>query len=470
MNPRPVIDAMRTAAQALATGDVRDKVRAVQAAQDALDGAKAALLAELETTKAFEIDGASTLNAWVRNELRLNARTAGVLVRNAAALRELPLVAEAAASGRISAAHVQVFTYGLRHVGLEPMLQFQEALVDVANSRDPGDLFEAVKHLKDTLHPEDLDEKWHDGMDKEDFQVDALPDGWHVTGFLNTVTGAKLKKVLDSVSAPRDKEDDRTGSQRRVQGIDDLCSAILGNGLPSDKGVRPHLSVMVDADTLDAAAEHVKATTENPHLAPDPMPVTEPAKLAGHGAIGPNLLMYLLCVSDLTAFVMKQGGGHRQAQILNVGTTRHDPSLKQRRAVLARQQGICATPGCNHTHLEIHHKLPIHLASGESVAFRGVGEAIRSPLARADQQAGDDGTRRSCLAAREFLHTPWRLTRDLARWRHPWTPRGAARRQGETPWPTPPLKRPPLTAQDPLHPPSPGAPRSARSARITSSR
>ena len=170
--------------------------------------------------------------------------------------------------------------------------------VEVAKDCEPGELFEAVKHLKDKVHPEDLDAAWERGMDREDFCVDAVPDGWHVSGFLNTVTGAKLKKVLDSVSAPRDKDDTRTGSERRVQGLDDLLSSVLANGLPSDKGVRPHMSVFVDADTLQAAAEHVQAKTEQPHLIPEPMPSTvEPATLAGHGAIGPNLLMYFLCVS-----------------------------------------------------------------------------------------------------------------------------------------------------------------------------
>lgn len=357
MNPAPTIDAMRTAAQTLKSGDVRDKIRDVQSAQDALDGVKAELLAELDRSKDYELDGAATLNAWVRNQLRMTSRQASVLVRNATALRDLPLVAEAAMSGQISAAHVQVFAYGIKHIGLEPMTQFQEPFIDVALSCDPGDLFEAVKHLKDKLHPEELDEKWRDGMDKEDLQINAVPDGWYVNGFLNTVTGAKLKKLIDSVSAPRDKDDNRTGSERRVQGIDDLCSSILAGGLPSDKGIRPHLSVIVDADTLKAAASHVEQTTTRPDAEPAPMTDTEPATLVGHGAIGPNLLMYFLCVSDLTSFVMKQDGGSRQAQILNVGNTRHDPSLKQRRAVLVRQRGVCATPGCNHTHLEIHHTI-----------------------------------------------------------------------------------------------------------------
>ncbi|MCW2769163.1 MAG: hypothetical protein JWR27_596 [Aeromicrobium sp.] len=89
----------------------------------------------------------------------------------------------------------------------------------------------------------------------------------YVTGFLNTVTGAKLKKVIESVSAPRDKDDTRTGAQRRVQGLDDLLSAILAGGLPADKGVKPHMSVFVNADTLTAAAERVKQTSE-PALPP----------------------------------------------------------------------------------------------------------------------------------------------------------------------------------------------------------
>ena len=353
----PTLHAMRTAAGVLQCGDLREKLHAVQAAQDALDGLKAELLVELDASKDYELDGASTLNAWLRTQLRMSTRQASVLIKNATALRDLPLVAEAAMAGRMGAAHVQVFAYGLKHVGLEPMREFEEAFVQVALDHEPAALFEAVKHLKDVVHPEDLDAKWLEGMDKEDFQVDALPDGWHVTGFLNTVTGAKLKKVIDALSAPRDKDDTRSGSERRVQAINDLSDAVLQNGLPSDKGIRPQLSVIVDADTLVAAAKQVEHATTDPDAELAAMPTTEPATLVGHGHIGPNLLSYFLCTSDLTAFVMTQGDGHRQAQILNVGTTRKNPSLKQRKAVLVRQKGVCATPGCNHTHLEIHHTI-----------------------------------------------------------------------------------------------------------------
>src|SRR3546814_14805964 len=89
-------------------------------------------------------------------------------------------------------------------------------------------------------------------------------------GFLNTVTGLKFKKVIDSVSAPRDADDDRTGAQRRVQGLDDLLTAILANGLTNDKGVRPHVdrksvvkgkSVSVRVDTGGRSILKKKSTS-----------------------------------------------------------------------------------------------------------------------------------------------------------------------------------------------------------------
>ena len=350
MNPQPTIDAMRTAAQTLRVGDVREQLHALQDAQRAIDAARAALLAELEASKDYELDGASTLNTWVRNQLRMNSGEASSLVRGAIVSRDLPLVADAAFAGQISAQHVRAFVYGLRHVGVEPMRQHEEVLLAVALEHAPADLFETIKHLKDQVHPEDLDDAWERGMDREDFQVNAVPDGWHVNGFLNTITGAKLKTVLDSVSAPRDKDDDRTGSQRRVQGLDELLDRILANGLPSDKGVKPHLSVFVDADALAAATDHGDRDSE--HAAD-----VEPATLAGFGSIGPNLLAYLACLAQMTTFVTGKPDANRQAQILNASRVKYEPTLIQRRAVLARQKGVCATPGCNHTHLEIHHSI-----------------------------------------------------------------------------------------------------------------
>src|SRR5215207_4783955 len=180
MDSGQAITVMRTAAQALKTGDPRDSLRAIQAAQDALDAAKAECLAELEESRVFELDGASTLSTWVRNELRLSAKDTSALVRGSATLSQLPQVAEAARSGVIRAEHVAVFSYGLKHVGADTMTQSQPWLLDVARSCEPNELHRVVRALREAIYPDELDQAWVDGMDKQDIQVNPVPGGWHV--------------------------------------------------------------------------------------------------------------------------------------------------------------------------------------------------------------------------------------------------------------------------------------------------
>lgn len=357
MDFSPAVDAMVEASRALAPAGpvttVSEQIIAVQKVQDAMDAVKAVLLAELGASKEYEDDGASTLNSWARRKLRVAAGEARKLTRAAATMDALPLVGEAIRAGLIRADHVNVFTYGVKHLGLEVMHEYEEAFVQVAKDYEPSELFVLVKELRERLFPEELEKKWLDGQDTEDIAVDAVPDGFHVTGYLNPVTGSKFKTLLDSVSVPRDADDDRTAAQRRVQGFDDVLTAILDGGLPADNGVRPHVSVVVDADTFEAAAHHTRQRAAHPETDADPMPDLKPAHLVGYGSVGPSLLMYLACLSDFTAFLVKNG--KTQAQILNVGRTQRLATTKQRRGILVRQGNVCATPGCKHTHLAVHH-------------------------------------------------------------------------------------------------------------------
>lgn len=160
--------------------------------------------------------------------------------------------------------------------GGDAVAEHESALVSVARNAEPHELFKVIRHLREAVYPDDLDKAWAEGMDREDFQVNAVPDGFHVNGFLNPIIGAKLKAVHDSASKPTGPDDLRTGAQRRVAGIDALMTALLESGLPSDNGVRPQLSVILDA-THDG-----------------------PTQLAGYGSIGPRLLDYLTCTADIT--------------------------------------------------------------------------------------------------------------------------------------------------------------------------
>ncbi len=118
--------------------------------------------------------------------------------------------------------------------------------------------------------------------------------------------------MLDSLSAPVDADDQRTGPERRVDAIDQLCQQILDAGLPSDKGVRPHVSVTADAETVHAAATHTRGTTSDPMV---------PADLAGFGPIGPELLSMIGCTADVTPILTHQMPDFSQDRVLNVGRT-----------------------------------------------------------------------------------------------------------------------------------------------------
>lgn len=329
----------------------RDALRKIQAAQDTLDALKAEQLKELDETKGYEADGASSLRVWCRNELRLDSSETRAVCAAASTMRQLTDVGDSARAGRIRSAHVRAFTYGVRHIGYSVVQESLPWLLDVATACEPAQLFQAVRALREAVYPDTLDDAWQRGMDREDFQVNAVPEGWHVNGFLNTVAGAKLRTILDSLGAPREGGDERTGSQRRVDALEELADKVLSDGLPSDKGIRPHLQVIVEAHTLAAVLGR------GPHYRADE---AMPAQLLDFGAIGPRLLSYLTCVSHTTAIITdgQTAGPVPQARILNVGRSARLATPKQRHAVIARQDGQCAAPGCTSTHLEVHHRTP----------------------------------------------------------------------------------------------------------------
>ncbi len=129
MDSGATLQALQTAADALSCGDDLDAVRAFQAAQDALDTAKAARLASIELSRSYEAEGASSLNVWVRNELRVSAKQANTLVRMPHTMAQLPAVAVAAEAGLIRAEHVAAFTYGIKHIGAEVICRVRAVVV-----------------------------------------------------------------------------------------------------------------------------------------------------------------------------------------------------------------------------------------------------------------------------------------------------------------------------------------------------
>ena len=341
------IATLREAAQAMAsvTTSTGDEIRALAAARNAIDAAISERLAEMDETKAHEAEGASSIGTWARRELNQDAGLTRQMVRAARTFRDLPAVGEAARSGRVGFGHVNSFTYALRHVGIEQTRQLEAPLLELAERVAPSELHAKIREIRDVLHADDLDEAWLKGMGRRDIRLSKTAEGWHVTGFLDIETGAKLNTILTNLSVPRDADDQRSPSERRMDALDQICTTVLEHGLPADNGIRPHINATVDAETLKAMAnDEARRSLDLEH---------QPATLEGFGPIGPGLLAHLLCGAELTPFLIKTIG--KNTEVLDVGRTERLATPRQAKAIALRQQGVCASPSCWHPIAHNHH-------------------------------------------------------------------------------------------------------------------
>ncbi len=309
-----------------------EALRMLQGLSNAIDAEKVALVAEVDEHRDFETEGCSSLKNWLRDQLHLDGRQASQLVRSGRTLRDMPDLESLAVEGAVSLDHVDAFGYAARHIDPMVVEHSMDWMLRPAEQAEPVQIRKAVKKLRATAHPDDLDEAWIKGMDRHDIKVSVVGDGVAVTGFLPFDTGTKLTTLLQSLSAPTCAEDDRPVSIRRVTALDALLSSVLASGLPQDKGVRPHLTLTADLTDLVHDADIVTG------------------ELAGFGTIGPAQLQQMLCDADLTPILT--AGRHT---VLDVGRTHRLATPAQRKAVVNQQGGTCAGPGCRGPVVHVHH-------------------------------------------------------------------------------------------------------------------
>lgn len=332
--------ALRSAAQALTspTTSLADEVRALAVARNALDAALTDSLAEMEQTRGFEAEDASSLPTWAAREVRMDPAETRARVRASHALRDLPSVRTAFAGGRVSFEHARLFAYSTRHVGHQETRDLESVLLDLAAVAEPSVLRQAVRYAKAVIHPDSLDEAWIRGMERRDLTLAKLEDGWHVNGFLPIDVGAKLATVLTSLSVPRGADESRSAAQRRVDGLDTLLTRVLADGLPTDGTVTPQLHVIVEAEPAD------------------PGEPAAPAVLTGFGPIGPRLLEQIACGATMTPYRVEVVEGRRH--LIDVGKAQRLATRKQRQAIWLTQGGICHRSHCRNPIDHLHHVTP----------------------------------------------------------------------------------------------------------------
>lgn len=312
----------------------------LESAQNLLAGINAAWTRAFEDAAGFEDHGAPTLAAWCRRELRVTPAETRRRAKRASTLDALPSVRESFEAGRVGLAHLDVLATGLVQLGADTMAAVEPILLDVNESCDADGLRAAIKQTRDTLDPDAADAAYLAALERRDIRVTPVGDGYDVRGYLDPETGAAFSTVLTSLSAKQSADDDRPSGHRRVDGLRVMSLAFLDHGLPTDRGLRPHLLVTVPADRLRTATAGAE-------------PEGDPGVLDTFGPVHDSVTARLACDCAITPVTVDPATG----SVLDVGRTQRLATLKQRQAIHVQQEGRCFNPGCDRTGLEIHHMI-----------------------------------------------------------------------------------------------------------------
>ena len=214
--------------------------------------------AQLDAVGAFDAAGLAglgperTTRRWLEARTRLSAGQAAGLVSTARAVRDhLPGTRDALAAGQISAAHAGVISGVVRAVGVEHAQAAEPILLRLAREAEPSVVRRATAELLAVLDPAAAEQALHRDYQRRCVTLAVAGGRGYLHGVLDLESTETLAAALGALMAPAGPGDARDAGQRRADALVDLARRALDGGdLPGTGGERPHLSVVVDADTL----------------------------------------------------------------------------------------------------------------------------------------------------------------------------------------------------------------------------
>lgn len=384
-----------------------------------LQVAVAQLSSRVDADGLWAVDGSRSFAHWLAARTGMSYVRARDLAATGRELRDhLPLTAEAALAGDVSAeqaatmAKLATNTDARRQALAAPAEECGEGFLVEQARQDGADGFRRlVRRWAAAADPEADERGYRDACEREFLALSPIPGGYHLAGFLTVEHGAAVNAALDAVMAPPAPTDRRSTPQRRAQALADLARVALDHGaVGTGAAVRPHISVVVDFDTLRRAVEGTDdhrrfgrnategtgtaqvgdaarmdevtqidniarvddpfaAVGEGAGTAPDRSAVGAAAgcrfrlapiadverfavgQILGAGPIPMSVLARLACDSEISRIVFGP-----DSQVINAGRAERTYAGPRRKAIVARD-GTCRYPGCTAPPAlgEIHH-------------------------------------------------------------------------------------------------------------------
>ncbi|MBV8528294.1 MAG: DUF222 domain-containing protein, partial [Candidatus Dormibacteraeota bacterium] len=297
--------------------------------------------AELAADDEFALDGYESPMAWIRHE----AKVPGRVVSDGLAVAEhrgiLPASIAAMEAGRIGFGHLVLLARTAAAVAESPSSgPFDEGHLLKQAEKHPVNRFRRdcshVRHAVDaaaflTDHNNDVEERF--------LEVSTRDDGcvW-LRGFLDSVGGASVRTVLESLARRTGKDDERLRDRRLADALVETAEfALQSEGIGVSGARAPQLMLTASVETLRG------------------MPGAPAAELEFAEPIAAEAARRISCDANVIA-VTTDGEGRAIA----VGRSRRMPNTATRRKLALRDCG-CVVPGCDRPaswtvpHHVVHH-------------------------------------------------------------------------------------------------------------------
>ncbi|WP_261562027.1 HNH endonuclease signature motif containing protein [Frankia tisae] len=330
------------------------------------------LIAAFDRRKGWSSTGLPTCAHWLAWRCGLGLRASYEYLRVARALQTLPQISATFARGEISFSKVRAITRiatpdteaEWAHEAKRCSARELERLVSLQSKiksdggRDPGKKGDKKETIRCSW-------RWNE-------------DGtFLLIARLDPERGAVIAKALEMATSsldqptdPRNEEtitSDSTDENQarmvpvsmRADALAGVANSFLTHGAPELTDPTLYtVNVHVDVDTLIGGIE--SHPNDNSRSTEKGHPGNRSCEIEGGATLAPSVVRRLSCDSLLRTLLTDSKGNP-----LALGRTRRSPSTKLRRAIYARDKGVCRYPGCRHTRwLQVHHIKEWGIAGG----------------------------------------------------------------------------------------------------------
>ena len=298
-------------------------------ARHMLDGYFAAAVGSFDRDRQFELDGATSTTAWLKDRCRMTGGDAGWLCGAARRLTALPQTAQAWRDGTLSTGQIRVICDNVPTRHLEKYAAVEETMVDAFASLSVHETTDVMRNWRAVA--DDADPQPEPAEKPDALHVSETLDGRReLRGHLSADSAIELEQALAHAGSD---DPDVALSQRNAEALVAIARFFNDhNQKAGGRRNREHLTLMVRADNN---GEPVGRTL-------------------GGTPVSRSKLRQLLCDSTIARMMTAK------SQILDYGTDVRIVPPALWRAVAARDQGCRVDGWCRPVAwCEAHHVHPV---------------------------------------------------------------------------------------------------------------